>query len=173
MGYRSQVRAVIYGDPEKLQAFITKAMLEGCSVFEHFKDDLRRYRSALRDYDAEATAAQPANAQGGRETQWKLTPIEVLDLKGDDWKWYDDYADVKAWHALMDESADFDLSWEFVRVGEETPDVVMEHHLTDDHGGDLLLGVERSIYDQIEVKDEDQLTMEGAPKLIPELCEGA
>lgn len=110
MGYRSEVRCVIYGEPDKLQALITKHILEGSKVFEQFKDSLKR-----------------------GEMHWAKGTIEVLELYGDSWKWYPDYPDVMAFTALRDEAPDFGLSYEFIRVGEEDDDLEIER------GGDDVL----------------------------------
>lgn len=160
MGYRSQVRGVIYGEPDKLQAFITKAMLEGCSALTHFADDLRRYRSVRRIYDHEATALQQPNHNGGRTLQFKLVPIEVLDLRGDDWKWYEDYPDVRAWHDLMAEAPEFGLNYEFMRIGEETADIEEQSGVADpdNDDGERFLSVARTIEDDLNVEQELEIT---------------
>ena len=41
MGYRSDLTSVIYGEADKVEAFIVKHKLLGNTVFEEFKDDLR------------------------------------------------------------------------------------------------------------------------------------
>jgi hypothetical protein len=161
MGYRSQVRSLIYGDPNKLQALIVRHLLNGDGPLKHFKDDLTRYRTTLRTYDHEATAAQPQDANGGRTMLYRYTQIEVLDLSGDSWKWYPDYDDVKAWHALLQEAEEDGLAYEFLRIGEEAEDIEEQSHVPDEiDDGDRFLGVNREIV--CDVVKEGELTIEGA-----------
>ena len=96
MGYRSKVRCLIYGPKEKLDSFLTaQAYIFGSSVFKDFTKHLTRYQAATHN-----------------------ATIDILDLRGDNWKWYEHYPDVKAWVSFMRESIEFDLEYEFIRVGE-------------------------------------------------------
>ena len=96
MGYRSQVESIIYGEAEKIDLFLVKHKILDSPAFEHFKDD-----------------------------------IEILDrgeqkgiLFDGDWlKWYPEYPDVKAWHELLEDAERFGLSYEHIRVGEESDDI--------------------------------------------------
>jgi hypothetical protein len=55
-----------------------------------------------------------------------------------DVKWYPDYDDVKAHHALMERAVeDHDASYRFVRIGEEADDVE-EQHLGEDVPWDVI-----------------------------------
>lgn len=112
MGYRSQVRCLIYGEPDKLDAFImAHRMILGSSVFSNFTEDLAKYKAKfITGYNAEK-----------KETEYKT--IHVLDLHGNGWKWSEDYEDVTAWHSFMDEAPGFGLNFEFIRIGEEYDDV--------------------------------------------------
>lgn len=103
MGYRSQVRSIIYGKPDKVLAFWTMHKLEGNEALKAFADSITRYTVNAGD--------------GG---------TAVIDLYGDNWKWYEDYIDVKAWHALLQDAEECELEYEFVRVGENRDDVVYE-----------------------------------------------
>ena len=149
MGYRSQVRAVIYGDGDKLQTLVTKQLLLGSDLFERFKDGLTRYHSTRQRYDDDATMEQtPDPETGARKIIWVTEDIEVLDLYGDSWKWHEDYPDVAAWEAFMLEAEEFDLSYEFVRIGEENEDIERRSNVL--HDGDDMLGVTRTICDDID-----------------------
>jgi hypothetical protein len=135
MGYRSDVRAVIYGPSDTLQRFVTSAKLDNThkKVFEYFADSLRVY------------------TVDGRS---------MLDLECGDVKWYDDYEDVRAWHDFMD-LVDTDATWdgleyEFVRVGEEDGDI--EKESSNDPDG--LLMVSRPA---IDIDIVMHLTKEGFP----------
>jgi hypothetical protein len=137
MGYRSQVHALIYGPEDKICALVAKHVLEGGNVFEHFKDDIRRFKTKRSVYTA-------TEAHDGRAYAWIEHEIEVIELRGDSWKWYDDYPDVQAWEALMLEAAtEFDCITEFVRIGEDSNDIQVEMNVED--GGDAYLYVSSSI----------------------------
>ena len=111
MGYRSEVRSAIYGPKDTLMAFLTKAALIDSNVA------LSKFKESLTLRVSEAT-------RWNDETKAHSTEIiYVLDLYGDSWKWYEDYHDVRAWHALLEEAEEFGLDYEFVRVGEETGDI--------------------------------------------------
>ena len=131
MGYRSQVTAVIYGSDEALTAYMTKDKLEhgDDSVFVHFKGQLKRQTIAFAK-----------------------NTVHALLLELNDVKWYEDYSDVKAWHRFMDASEAHDLSYEFIRIGEDYDDIQKEE------GGDVIEGL---IYTTCSIeKDYPQPTKE-------------
>ena len=159
MGYRSQVRCLIYGDPDKLQAHITAHLLTNGKVFEHFADSLKRYKTVRRTYDDDFTVGIGPDPDNGRaQPQWRETPIEVLDLCGDSWKWYEGYPDVVAFEAFMRSAPDLELTYEFLRIGEEDTDTERETGGDDD--GDYYLGINRSIWCDMP-EDVEQLGLTG------------
>ena len=103
MGYRSQIESIIYGEAEKIDLFIVKHKILDSTVFEHFKDDIR-----VVDRDS------PLG---------NYPPQKGIILSGEDWKWYDEYPDVKAWMELLVDAEAFGLQYEHVRVGEESGDI--------------------------------------------------
>lgn len=112
MGYRSQVRCLIYGDPEKLDAFIiTHELILNTQILESFGENLTRYATKAWYY-VESKAVE-------RE-------VHVLDLYGDGWKWYESYSDVQAWTKFMQDAPNMGLDYEFIRIGEEHTDVEQE-----------------------------------------------
>lgn len=138
MGYRSQVRSVIYGPKDKMLAFITEqTLIDNSIVFNDFKANLTYYEAQINIYTEEAT---------------KDMIVHVLDLYGDGWKWYESYPEVDAWHKLLADAAEAELWTEFTRIGENEDDVV--HDSTDDNAGLLL--IHRSLGDDIN-KTETQL----------------
>jgi hypothetical protein len=153
MGYRSQVHSLIYGPEDKICALVAKHTLLGGGIFtEHFKDDIRRFKVKRSIYDHEATVANEQHGDKPRAV-WTEHAYEVIELKGDSWKWYESYPDVQAWEALLQEAAnDFDCNYEFVRIGEEPNDIQLEYHVED--GGDVYLGVNSSIYCDIVEETE-------------------
>lgn len=114
MGYRSEVRSCIYGEPELLDSFIASRKLIDDVVFsdkdEGFKNDLKII---------------------SKELNYRKQTIKILDLYGENWKWYDEYEYVKAWVKLLEEAELAGLSYEFMRVGEESGDIEYES------GGDV------------------------------------
>lgn len=147
MGYRSQVRCLIYGPPDKINAMVVKHQLEGGQLFESFfKDSISRYRAKRSIYDAEASRLTEPN--GVSRAVWREEEVEVIDLSGDDWKWYDGYEDVQAWEEFMRSAADWDCSYEFIRIGEEPGDVEDDTNIVDD--GEHWLYTEASIGCNVE-----------------------
>ena len=105
MGYRSDVRAIIYGPTDDMQRFIAAAKLDNNhkEVFDNF--DPKIYTVNAKSSDS-----------------WS-----VLDMQCYSAKWYPDYPDVRAWHGFMSEVEDdaewSKLNYEFVRIGEEDGDI--------------------------------------------------
>lgn len=133
MGYRSEVRCLIYGDPGKLQALITKHQLEGGKIFEPawFGTNLRRYKAERQVYNYEKSVA--AGSGTAVRAVWATVEVEVLDLYGGSWKWYETYEDVITWHRFMQEAEElFGLDYEFIRIGEEPTDVQVERSANDE-----------------------------------------
>lgn len=142
MGYRSQVRCLIYGESDKVHALIAKHQLIGGKAFESFADDIEVYDIVRKIYDDEASKV--AKKGGFGPLIYRDIQTTVIDLEGDSWKWYPDYPDVKAWHALMEEAHDeWELNVEFMRIGEEDDDNVHDTYVED--GGDTLLRLCRTI----------------------------
>ena len=111
MGYRSQVRSCIYSENvELLDAFIAGRKLIDDIVF---RDGDEGFVDALEYHEKVYTYASDNRKQ----------VIKILALHGDDWKWYDDYSYVKAWHTLLEDAEIAGLNYEFCRVGEEDGDI--------------------------------------------------
>lgn len=97
MGYRSEVAYVIkFDDIEQRDAFVTLMLA---------KND-KHITEAL----GEVGHANPKDP--------------IITAYFSDVKWYDNYSDVQAHHALMDEARNlYEASYRFVRVGEDANDV--------------------------------------------------
>ena len=104
MGYRSQVRSLIYGSEDDMLAFIARLRLSDSTVFSSFGDAL---------------------------TQYSIDEMYFLDLSSGDssWKWYSSYPEVLAWRAVLElvEEMGGSLNAEFVRVGENSDDIETEY----------------------------------------------
>jgi len=113
MGYRSQVRSCIYSeDAELFEAFISGRKLIDDQVFHDenwFNDSLEYPEKIYKNMEGEL-----------------IQTIKILALHGDDWKWYDEYEYVNAWHKLLKDAEVAGLNYEFVRVGEEDGDIQYE-----------------------------------------------
>jgi len=113
MGYRSQVRSCIYSDDAELfEAFIAGRKLIDDPVFRDenwFNDSLEYPEKIYKNMEGEL-----------------IQTIKILALHGDDWKWYDEYEYVNAWHKLLKDAEVAGLNYEFVRVGEEDGDIQYE-----------------------------------------------
>ena len=131
MGYSSEIRCLIYGTKEELDAFLTtEVIIGGSTVLKDFKENLTRYEHRI------------SSTQDEEETI-----IHVLDLYGDSWKWYKSYEDVQAWHKFMEEAKDQGLQYEFIRIGENVGDIV--HDSSEDANG-FLSTTNPSIYCELE-----------------------
>ena len=114
MGYRSQVRSCVYSDNAELfDAFIAGQKLINNIIWEGFGENL--------DFTEKKYTYRPSADENMVEQVYK-----ILDLYGDDWKWYDSYPDVKAWDKFIHDAVDAGLNYEFVRVGEEDGDIEYE-----------------------------------------------
>jgi len=113
MGYRSQVRSCIYSeDAELFEAFISGRKSIDDQVFHDenwFNDSLEYPEKIYKNMEGEL-----------------IQTIKILALHGDDWKWYDEYEYVNAWHKLLKDAEVAGLNYEFVRVGEEDGDIQYE-----------------------------------------------
>lgn len=101
MGYRSEVAGLIYA-PQEL---VSKFKKDHADVMQLLDDEFN-------------------------DGSLKYLSDEVYDfiyLHGKEWKWYDDYKEVKAWHDLMDLAEKDGLAVEFVRIGEEYDDIETDY----------------------------------------------
>jgi len=134
MGYRSDVRCLIYGEPDIVQAFWTRLKLENnAAVNSWFATDIKRY-----------------DVKGVRE----LHATSVIDLNVQSIKWYPDYEEVDAWQRIIDDIAceqpgTEGLSYEYAEVGEEYNDIKYENGGRDVQGW---LGISTSIVSDMPSK---------------------
>jgi hypothetical protein len=104
MGYRSEVKSLVYGDSEPMAEFIA--------------DNTELLDELQNDFD------------GDIETIEK--PMQTfIFLTLDYAKWYESYSDVARWMALLNLADSAGLMYEFVRVGEETSDIEYQHSQTE------------------------------------------
>ena len=108
MGYRSSVKACVYGEAEKVELYIVKHKMECAdkTIFKLFnelngvEDDeptIKIIERKMLDWND-----KPAEGQKRKTILYK-----IVDLELDDVKWYDDYEDVMAWHKFMEEAEEF------------------------------------------------------------------
>ena len=114
MGYRSQVRSCVYStDAELFDAFIAGQKLINNIIWDGFGE-------SLKFTEKKYTYGQPL-ADGSTEQVFK-----ILDLQGNDWKWYNSYPDVQAWDKFISDAEEAGLNWGFIRIGEEAGDIENE-----------------------------------------------
>lgn len=104
MGYRSEVSSIIYAKKDIMDKFKvdnSDSIKELETHFENNYDEGLSYQSNP-DYD-------------------------IIFLRGNGWKWYETYTDVKAWNNLMNLAIDKGLSVEFIRIGEDEADIEVKY----------------------------------------------
>jgi hypothetical protein len=93
LGYRSEVKSLIYGTKEQMAKF---------------NNDNKELLDALAD-------------DFGTEISYeKNADHEIIYLDSAYCKWYESYADVIRWNNLLTLAQDADLATEFVRIGEDS-----------------------------------------------------
>ena len=98
MGYRSDVKSVIYGTASQLGAFIDVNHDLYNQVRKDFGDNIKDIaKKGLQDKD-----------------------LSIIYLNCEYSKWYDEYEEVQRWHELLDSAEQWGLSTEFVRIGESS-----------------------------------------------------
>jgi len=91
MGYRSEVKSVIYGTSNEVSAFKADNFDLFTKVCEEFGGDIKHI---IKDDE------------------------EIIYLSQDYVKWYDEYEEVQMWNELLALAQEAGLCTEFVRVGE-------------------------------------------------------
>lgn len=94
MGYRSEVKSCIYGEPSEMDKF----MADNADALTQIKED---FGSQLR------------TLKMGDRRKFIYIDCEYS-------KWYDEFSDVQRWHAFLELAKEAELSTEFVRVGEDS-----------------------------------------------------
>ncbi len=114
MGYTSDIRSLIYGDPDAVGAFVARHKLEGHLAFTAFAENIRIYDRLCHYYYHGIGRLQSA------------ARITIIDLKLDCVKWYSDSDNVCAWERLIRDADAVGLNYEFLRLGEESTDMNRE-----------------------------------------------
>lgn len=100
MGYRSEVKGLIYGSEQEMQVFKESCFDLYNQIFEDFGDSVTIEKN-------------------------KKYSFICLNLSYS--KWYDDYDEVKHWKQLYDLAQQAELNTEFARVGEEWGDIEVDN----------------------------------------------
>ena len=124
MGYRSQVKSVVYQTKDK---------------FDKFYDDNREEI----DYFKEEFGCMSIATKG----QYK-----VLFLDFEEVKWYDSFPEVISWHKFLEKAEEEGMYYEFVRLGEDDSDVEVDYGTND--SGNYILELERHIKTNVSVNLE-------------------
>jgi hypothetical protein len=94
MGYRSDVRSVIYGETSKMKVFMDEHQAQIQLVQEDVTD------IEVKENDGET----------------------VLHMHNDSVKWYEDYPGVIAWNKMLEKAEEAELAYEFIEIGEDPSD---------------------------------------------------
>jgi hypothetical protein len=93
MGYRSEVKSLVYGEPEAMAKFKS--------------DNAELIEALALDYDSDLKQFNNGNH-------------EIIFLALDYSKWYDSYSEVIRWNNLLNLANEAELATEFVRIGEDS-----------------------------------------------------
>lgn len=93
MGYRSEVKSLIYGTKEQMAKFNNENVVLLTALSEDFGKDL---------------------------THTKNDDYEIIFLDVSYSKWYDSYSEVIRWNNLLTLANEAELMTEFVRIGEDS-----------------------------------------------------
>ena len=105
MAYRNNVASVIYGRPEKIDAFITlNQLVLSNPSFATLHNHIRRYETE--------------DELGG--------PVHILHLDVNNTTWDVFYNDTQSWMEAMRKAPEMGLEYEFIRVGEDPTDIQID-----------------------------------------------
>lgn len=93
MGYRSEVKSLVYGEP----AAMAKFKSDNAELIEQLAEDF-----------------------GSDLTQFNNGSYELIYLDLSYSKWYDSYSEVMRWNNLLNLAIEAELITEFVRIGEDS-----------------------------------------------------
>lgn len=122
MGYRSEVVGLVYGKESKVDEYLALHKIEygDKSILDIFNvnpdpNDLWVEGISIVTRERNVLADPPRQEM-----------CKYIKLYGADWKWYEDFEDVKTWHLFMQKAEEFGLDFEFARVGEDQEDTESE-----------------------------------------------
>ena len=104
MGYRSEVKSLVYGEPKEVDAFLNE-----------YEELIVALNS---DFETSLTITE--------NSDYKIIYLSLSYAK-----WYASYEDVKRWNSLYSLANDFNLKTEFVRIGEDSEGDI-ESYYSDD-----------------------------------------
>jgi hypothetical protein len=104
MGYRSEVKSLIYGSYDEMAKFKTDNAELCEQLAEDFGADIEQLNNGV---------------------------YEIIYLDVEYSKWYDSYSEVIRWNNLLSLAQEATLMTEFVRIGEEAGDIEQEYSQTD------------------------------------------
>lgn len=124
MGYRSEVKSVIYQTKDKFDKFYNDNKEE----IEYFREEFGCLSIGIKG------------------------PYKVLFLDFEEVKWYDSFPEVISWHNFLEKAEESGMYYEFVRLGEDDSDVELDSNIDDD--GSYILVLERHIKINVSVNFE-------------------
>jgi hypothetical protein len=112
MGYRSNVKALIYPDAPEDPMSVT-------NVQDYYTEKYEMLKVLMKTTFGHLTC----------EGMWFANQFEFDDKRdrliftAEDVKWYDSYSDVIAFHTFLNDVTELGYCTEFIRIGEETDDI--------------------------------------------------
>jgi hypothetical protein len=112
MGYRSNVKALIYPDAPEDPMSVTNVQDYYTEKYEMLKVLMKTtFGHLLTDTYFDETYFEFDDKR------------DRLIFTAEDVKWYDGYADVSAFHKFLNDVTELGYCTEFIRIGEETDDI--------------------------------------------------
>jgi len=111
MGYRSQVKCLIYGD---------KDVVTGMLALDKLAPDNKNIDKVWGSCMSIGTLEMkwPNTQDKESSTLWTKITFDAEDVK-----WYETYDDVILWMDFMAKAEELELGVEFIRIGEEPDDI--------------------------------------------------
>jgi hypothetical protein len=119
MGYRSDVAIQIYGGSNREEALtkITELKRFIKESFDELSDPSKGDINSLISSSEQDT---------GKDFWITVDGVDELFFFASDVKWYEGFVDVDYFEAIVEKARDIDLNVEYIRIGEETDDIIMD-----------------------------------------------
>ena len=119
MGYRSDVAIQIYGGSNREEALtkITELKRFIKESFDELSDPSKGDVNSLITQSEQDT---------GKDFWITVDGVDELFFFASDVKWYEGFVDVDYFQAIVEKAGELDLNVEYIRIGEETDDIIMD-----------------------------------------------
>jgi len=119
MGYRSDVAIQIYGGSNREEALtkITELKQFIKESFDELSDPSKGDVNSLITQSEQDT---------GKDFWITVDGVDELFFFASDVKWYEGFVDVDYFQAIVEKAGELDLNVEYIKIGEETDDIIMD-----------------------------------------------